>query len=72
MQSKDYTEEGDFTLSGEDELWDILNSNHYDLIIADGDIKRLLDAAKYEGAFVDYPHFAISGRMNDDSVMFFS
>lgn len=71
-ESSNFTENGDFTLSGEDELWETVTTDHYDLIIADGDIKRLLDAAGYNGAFVDYPHFAVSGRMNDDSIMFFS
>ncbi len=72
MQAADYAEEGDFTLSGEDELFDRLQEADYDILIADGDIERLARAAGYKGSFVKYDHFAISGNMNDDSILFFS
>ena len=72
MQSRDYAEEGDLRLSGEDDLAELVAKNNYDLIIADSNFERLLTASGYTGKFVDFPHFAVSGRMNDDSVMFFS
>ena len=72
MQSSDYKEEGDVRLSGEDDLAELVADRNYDLVVADGDIERLLTAVGYKNTFVDYPSFAVSGRMNDDSVMFFS
>ena len=65
MQDDRYTEEGDFRLTGEDELWEIAGSGKYDVIIADGDIERLLTAAGYKGEFATYAHFAVSGQVFD-------
>ena len=66
MYDENYAENDDIRLSGEDELWEIAESGKYDLIIADTDIKRLLDAAKYKGKFIAFPHFAISGVPMDE------
>lgn len=66
MFDEKYAKDGDAQLSGEDELWEIAESGKYDLIIADTDIKRLLDAAKYKGKFIAFPHFAISGVPMDE------
>ena len=71
MQADEYTAPGDFHLSGEDELWEVAQSGKYDVVIADGDMENLFRAAGFEGTFINYPHFAISGNMNDNSVMFF-
>ncbi len=68
----EYAEKGDIQLSGEDDLWELAAEGDYDLIIADADMERLVRAAGYKGEFVDFPHFAVSGKMNDDSVMFFT
>ena len=68
----EYAEEGDIHLGGEDDLWSLAAEGGYDLIIADSDMERLIHAAGYKGEYSDFPHFAVSGRMNDDSVMFFS
>lgn len=68
----DYAEAGDIHFGGEDDLWSLASEGGYDLIIADSDMERLIRAAGYRGEFSDFPHFAVSGRMNDDSVMFFS
>ena len=65
MQSPDYAEEHDFKLSDEDELFELASEENYDLIIGDGDLRPLLKAAGYRRDFIDYPHFAISGRTND-------
>ena len=72
MQDSRFTEDGDFRLTNEDELWDIAQSGKYDVIIADGDIEKLLDAAGFNGSFVEYPHFAISGKMFDDGVTLYN
>ena len=66
MYDENYAESDDRRLSGEDKLWEIAESGKYDLIIADTDIKRLLDAAKYKGKFIAFPHFAISGVPMDE------
>ena len=71
MQADKYTEPGDFHLSGEDDLWEVAESGKYDVVIADADMENLFRAAGFEGTFINYPHFAISGNMNDNSVMFF-
>ena len=68
----EYAEAGDIHFGGEDDLWSLAAEGDYDLIIADSDMERLIRAAGYKGEFSDFPHFAVSGRMNDDSVMFFS
>ena len=65
IQSPDYTEEQDYMLSDEDELFELASEERYDLIIGDGDLQPLLKAAGYRRDFIDYPHFAISGRTND-------
>ena len=66
MQEADYAEAGDIKLTGEDELWEMAENNAYDLVIADTDIKRLLDAAGYRGSFAEFPEFSISGIPMDD------
>jgi hypothetical protein len=68
MQSPDYMEKNDFRIENEDELYDIAAKGTYDLIIGDSDIKPMLKAARYRGGFIDYPHFAVSGRMFDESI----
>ena len=57
-----YAEEGDFRLSGEDELAEIASENRYDTIIGDGDLERLLKAYGFRGEFIEFPSFAISGK----------
>ncbi len=66
MMNEDYSEENDIRLAGEDELWELAESGKYDVIIADDDIRRLLDAAGFKGRFIPFPHFAISGRTLDE------
>ena len=66
MMNEDYSEENDIRLAGEDELWELAESGMYDVIIADDDIKRLLDAAGFKGRFISFPYFAISGRTLDE------
>ena len=66
MSDNNYAAEGDIRLSGEDELAELVEEGKYNTIIADDDIKRFLDAVGYEGRFISFPHFAISGRPLDD------
>ena len=66
MFDKNYAKDGDRRLAGEDELWELVSDNSYDTVIADDDIKRLLDAAGFTGRFISFPQFAISGRPLDD------
>ena len=62
MMNDKYAEEGDFRLSGEDELAEIASENRYDTIIGDGDLERLLKAYGFRGEFIEFPSFAISGK----------
>ena len=66
MLNEKYSEENDIKLAGEDELWELAVSGTYDVIIADDDIKRLLDAAGFKGRFISFSHFAVSGRTLDE------
>ena len=36
---------------------------NYDVVIADEEILPLLKVLSFEGEFVDYPEFAVSGRL---------
>ena len=63
MLDKEYTLEGDIQLSGEDDLTELLEKESFDLIIADSDALPLIKSTGYEGEFIDYPEFAVSGRL---------
>ena len=54
-----YQAEQDFHIRDEDML--IEKSAGYDLIIADSVLQRVLK--DYHGAWIDFPHFAVSGRL---------
>ena len=68
MQSSDYISEGDLHLSDEDELWEIARSGKYDIIIADGETEILLQAAGFSGISIEYPEFAISGKLFEETI----
>jgi len=57
----EYAEERDFHIREEDTL--IEAAKDYDLIIADAVLKRVLP--DYQNAWIDYPHFAVSGRLSE-------
>ena len=63
MQDKEYAKEGDIQLSGEDDLTELLEKEIFDLIIADSDAFSLTKSTGYSGSFIDYPEFAVSGRL---------
>ena len=65
MQDKDYANDGDVKLNGEDDLYELIKNEDFDLIIADSDALSLIKDAGFKGDFIDYPEFAVSGRIFD-------
>ncbi len=63
MQDKDFACDGDIALSGEDDLIELLEKENFELIIADEDTLPLIKSTGYKGDFIDYPEFAVSGRL---------
>ena len=63
MQDKEYAQDSDIQLSGEDDLTELLEKEIFDLIIADSDAFALIKSTGYSGGFIDYPEFAVSGRL---------
>ena len=57
-----FAKENDASLSGEDDLINILSENKYDTIIADSDAFRLIESTGFAGELIDYPEFSVSGR----------
>ena len=65
MQDNEYINDGDVKLNGEDDLFYLIKNENFDLIIADSDALSLLKDAGFNGEFIDYPEFAVSGRIFD-------
>ena len=65
LQDRDYSLPGDIKLNGEDDLFESVKNQNFDLIIADSDTLPLLKAAGFDKDFIDYPEFALSGRIFD-------
>ena len=63
MQDKDFACDGDIALSGEDDLIELLEKENFELISADEDTLPLIKSTGYKGDFIDYPEFAVSGRL---------
>lgn len=63
MQKPEYSRECDKIIADEDMLFDIVGSGGYDTVIADGCLKRAFSAAGFEGEYIDFPHFAVSGSL---------
>ena len=61
----EYGKENDGTVSGEDAFLELMEREKYEVIIADEDIKRLLATTSFKGEFIDYPEFAVSGRLHE-------
>ncbi len=59
---KTLSSSNDKELKGEDDLIELLKEKKYDCIIADSEIEELARDAGFEGEFIDYPEFSISGR----------
>ncbi|MDC7125343.1 MAG: nitrogenase component 1 [Spirochaetales bacterium] len=61
MLKESLMQEHDFRLTEEDQLKGILESGDYDVVIGDEIFRRVMK--KYNGRFIDFPHFAVSGRL---------
>lgn len=62
MMYPESMQEGDFHISDEEDFISRVCEGGYDVIIADISLKRSL--RKFKGEFIDFPHFAVSGRLN--------
>lgn len=54
--------DGDVQLKEEDDFIDMVESGGYDIIFADALFRRAV--RNFSGTYVDFPHFAVSGRMD--------
>lgn len=61
MQIPEYTEEKDIKLKSEEQLADIVNKEKYDFIIGDKAFGK--PVRNFNGKYIDFPHFAVSGRL---------
>lgn len=60
MLAKDQRREGDIHLKEEDDWCKLADNDAYDVIIGDVYFKKALP--HFAGQYIDYPHFAVSGR----------
>lgn len=58
----DNMRKGDFHIADEEDFRERVSAGNYDVIIGDISLKRAL--SNYKGEFIDFPHFAVSGRLN--------
>ncbi len=63
MMDKRYMQERDVRITQEEEFSDLCENGGYDVIIADSFFRRA--AGNFEGRWIDLPHFAAGGRLND-------
>ena len=61
MLSKEIMSPGDISLKEEDDFEKLVKDGGFDIIAADAALKPL--AKGFAGEWIDYPHFALSGRM---------
>lgn len=61
MADKKQWQLGDVKLKEEDDFTSLIAAHHYDVIMTDAVLKPLLPE-NFKGAWVDLPHFALSGR----------
>ena len=61
MLPEELREEGDLHLTEEDQFIELVKNGHYDCIIGDNLLQRAVPF--YQGAFINLPHFAVSGKM---------
>ena len=55
----------DFRITDEDVLNEKIAENDYDVIVADRDLKRAIKG--FDGEFIDFPHYAVSARLNNEN-----
>ncbi len=60
MQKEEYRRERDVRLKEEDDLCALADNQDFDVIIGDAYLKKALP--HFTGTYVDFPHFAVSGR----------
>ena len=60
MQLRGWRREGDVQLKEEDDFVGLADGEAFDIIVGDVYFKRAL--RRFGGTFVDFPHFAVSGR----------
>lgn len=63
MMDKSMMQSTDFHLDDEEQFAEAVYSGGYDVIIADDHLTRAL--RDYNGEVIDFPHFAVSGRMEN-------
>lgn len=61
MMKEELMEEGDFRIRDEEQFVSLVKEGDYDCIIADNYLIRALRG--FDGKVIDFPHFAVSGRM---------
>ena len=57
----EFREPGDIRLREEYDFTDLMEKGIYDVVIADESLAKA--ARSFRGTFIDFPHFAVSGRM---------
>lgn len=63
MLDEKYKESNDVHFTDEDQMEKFVENGRFDVIIADKLLERPL--RKFDGDFIDFPHFAVSGRINE-------
>ena len=61
MLKSELKQEHDFRLTNEQQFAEAVESGGYDVIVGDSMLLRAL--RRYSGVFIDFPHFAVSGRL---------
>jgi nitrogenase molybdenum-iron protein alpha/beta subunit len=60
---KEEMRQGDFRLESEAQFASAVQAGGYDTVVADAGLRRAIP--DFRGKFVDFPHFAVSGRMSE-------
>lgn len=61
MMKKELAENGDLKIGGEEQLMEIVGEGKFDFVVGDAAFKKLMKG--FKGSYIDYPHFAVSGRL---------
>ena len=64
MQIPEFAQMQDVSLAGEDDFAELVMKNNFDAVFADPLFRRLIP--DYQGTFVDFIHFAVSGKLEED------
>lgn len=63
MREKSLEKQGDLFFSDEENFVETVENGNFDVIIGDKLLKRTLK--DFKGEYIDYPHFAVSGRLEE-------